>query len=78
MRFSFHLKAFNIGGEAYWAARAVACPVFVPNWQALLLALPLFCLQINFSVTARSELCKVLFLALSVTFCLCMKYLGKR
>jgi len=28
--------------------------------------------------TARSELRKVLFLALSVTFCLCMKYLGNR
>jgi len=29
-------------------------------------------------ITARAELCKVLFLALSVTFCLCMKYLENR
>jgi len=29
-------------------------------------------------ITARSELRKVLFLALSVAFCLCMKYLGNR
>jgi len=29
-------------------------------------------------ITARSELRKVLFLALSVTFCLYMKYLGNR
>jgi len=36
----------------------------------------LFCtLQV---ITTRSELRKVLFLVLSVTFCLCMKYLGNR
>jgi len=34
------------GGGAYWE---VARPHFVLNRQALLLALPLFCLQIDFS-----------------------------
>jgi len=34
-----------IGGGAYWA---VARPSIVPNWQALLLAVPLFCVQIDF------------------------------
>jgi len=38
-----------IGSGAYWAGRAVTCPLFVPNGQALLFALPLFCLQIDFS-----------------------------
>jgi len=35
-------------------------------------------LYVDSVFTARSELRKVLFLAPSVTFCLCMKYLGNR
>jgi len=31
------------------AGRAVACPLLVRNWQVLLLAVPLFCVQIDFS-----------------------------
>jgi len=37
-----------IDGTAYWAGHAVARPLFVPNGEALLLALPLICLQIDF------------------------------
>jgi len=36
-------------GGAYWEGRAVACSLFMPNEQALLIALPLFFLQIDFS-----------------------------
>jgi len=39
----------TIGGGAYWAGRAVVRPLFVPSGQALLLALPLFCLKVDFS-----------------------------
>jgi len=38
-----------IGGRAYWAGQAVVRPLFVPNSRTLLLALLLFCLQIDVS-----------------------------
>jgi len=34
-------RTAGIGGVAYWAGRTVSRPLFVPNRQALLLALPL-------------------------------------
>jgi len=37
-----------IGSEAYWTRQAVARSLSVPNRQALSLALPLFCPQIDF------------------------------
>jgi len=39
----------GIGGGDFWAGWAVTCPFFVRHRQALLLAVPLLCLQINFS-----------------------------
>ena len=32
----------SIGGRAYWAGRAVGRPIFAPNGQAMMSALPLF------------------------------------
>jgi len=40
----FDVVIENIGGGAYWAGRAVA----PPQGQALLFALPLLCLHIDF------------------------------
>jgi len=38
----------GVGGGAYWAGRAIAHPLFMSSEQALLLALPIFCLQTDF------------------------------
>jgi len=47
-------RTIGIGGgpvELIGIGRVVARPIFVPSDQALLLALPHFCLQIDFSST---------------------------
>jgi len=36
--------AVRTGGGAYWAGRAAARPLFAPNGQAMMFALPLFAL----------------------------------
>ena len=41
---SFGNSLTSIGGGAYWAGRAVARPLFAPNGQAMMFALPLFAL----------------------------------
>ena len=39
---SFGDSLASIGGGAYWAEWAVARPLFAPNGQAMMFALPLF------------------------------------
>ena len=41
---SFGNSLTSFGGGAYWAGRAVARPLFAPNGQAMMSALPLFAL----------------------------------
>jgi len=55
----------NTGGGAYWAGRAAARPLFAPNGQAMMFALPLFALpkfkkNVDFTSSCALLICSFL------------------